>query len=566
MANDNQNNNNQNNNQSNNEQVLTDIILKASSYMDNSSFDSALNTIQNGISISPDNYELIFMSALCYEQINEIEAAYYRYRLAIYLSARDTGDSSDDTALIKNELNRMCEYTNADKYKLAVSLEQLILERIHLKEYNSTFYFLKSVLYDVNHTASRIVMTEGNMLLFIMLEICLSEQNTYNLKDNLSDRLIDCSSKFTNIFSRYGCDYTVFHDVYRRIRFILRHIRFGISSDYHKELTDVISQYSVTGEMLAVLVEYCIDPPCWCDTLDKIYKFILSDYPIQAELIRRYSIWIAKQYSGTTQTCMPVECHNNHAAVTYLDYNNRIQQSLEYQEASRYETNCRTYDNSRISIIFCTNDDSYCEECILYLRRLYIPDNMHLDIIAVKNAPGMAAGYNAAMEYSNARYKIYIHHDTFIIDTHILSKLINVFNNNPDVGLIGNSGTTRMTDDGIWWSSDYYFYRINIYQDNLLNVARCTPSHTDGTIDDAAAIDGIFMATCTDIYWCEDLFDNWHFYDISQTYEFRKHGLRTVFLNDTDITLLHELSTKPSPVDYYEKYRQIFLNNYDIRQ
>jgi tetratricopeptide (TPR) repeat protein len=162
MANDNQNNNNQNNNQSNNEQVLTDIILKASSYMDNSSFDSALNTIQNGLSISPDNYELIFMSALCYEQINEIEAAYYRYRLAIYLSARDTGDSSDDTALIKNELNRMCEYTNADKYKLAVSLEQLILERIHLKEYNSTFYFLKSVLYDVNHTASRIVMTEGN--------------------------------------------------------------------------------------------------------------------------------------------------------------------------------------------------------------------------------------------------------------------------------------------------------------------------------------------------------------------------------------------------------------------
>ena len=112
---------------------------------------------------------------------------------------------------------------------------------------------------------------------------------------------------------------------------------------------------------------------------------------------------------------------------------------------------------------------------------------------------------------------------------------------------IGNSGTTRMTDNGIWWSSDYYFYRINIFQDNLLNVARCTPSHTD-------------------IYWREDLFDNWHFYDISQTYEFRKHGLRTVFLNDTDITLLHELSTKPSPVDYYEKYRQIFLNNYDIRQ
>jgi hypothetical protein len=33
---------------------------------------------------------------------------------------------------------------------------------------------------------------------------------------------------------------------------------------------------------------------------------------------------------------------------------------------------------------------------------------------------------------------------------------------------------------------------------------------------------------------------------------------------NADIALLHELSTAPSPVDYYEKYRQIFLENYHI--
>lgn len=95
--------NNDVNNNINNNQV-TDIIIEASSYMDNSDFYTALNLINKGLSLSPNNYELNFMSTLCYEQNKEIEKAYYRYCLAIYLATRDVGDISDDTTLIKKSL------------------------------------------------------------------------------------------------------------------------------------------------------------------------------------------------------------------------------------------------------------------------------------------------------------------------------------------------------------------------------------------------------------------------------------------------------------------------------
>lgn len=72
------------------------------------------------------------------------------------------------------------------------------------------------------------------------------------------------------------------------------------------------------------------------------------------------------------------------------------------------------------------------------------------------------------------------------------------------------------------------------------------------------------MAASKNVAWREDLFDGWHFYDISQTFEFRKAGYRTVFMNDYDnaVALIHETTARKDPHDLYDKYRRIFLDNY----
>ena len=48
---------------------ITNIIITASTYMDNEQYDKAIKDISLGISYDPDNYELIFMEALCKEKL-----------------------------------------------------------------------------------------------------------------------------------------------------------------------------------------------------------------------------------------------------------------------------------------------------------------------------------------------------------------------------------------------------------------------------------------------------------------------------------------------------------------
>lgn len=126
----------------------------------------------------------------------------------------------------------------------------------------------------------------------------------------------------------------------------------------------------------------------------------------------------------------------------------------------------------------------------------------------------MTSGYNIAMHTNNAGYKIYIHQDTFIIDTYILDKIVKTFESDHDIGLIGNSGTVMLPKDGIWWSdkqNNYKNWRGNLYQDLLLNTSKLVTLCRNGRVENAVAIDGIFMATSKDITWREDVFNGWHF-------------------------------------------------------
>ena len=119
-----------------------------------------------------------------------------------------------------------------------------------------------------------------------------------------------------------------------------------------------------------------------------------------------------------------------------------------------------------------------------------------------------------------------------------------------------------MSKNGMWFKSDVKYRRSNIYNDILLNIQQCKSLYTSGDYEHADAIDGIFIATAYDILWRQDIFDGWHYYDISQTYEYRKAGFKTIFINFSSVTLLHETTTVKDPLDLYDKYQKIFTSYY----
>ena len=75
------------------------------------------------------------------------------------------------------------------------------------------------------------------------------------------------------------------------------------------------------------------------------------------------------------------------------------------------------------------------------------------------------------------------------------------------------------------------------------------------------ALDGIFLATQTDVPWREDLFDGWHFYDLSASMEYRRRGLRLMIPYFEKPPCIHETGCKRLD-DAWEKARQIFVAAY----
>ncbi len=67
----------------------------------------------------------------------------------------------------------------------------------------------------------------------------------------------------------------------------------------------------------------------------------------------------------------------------------------------------------------------------------------------------MTSGYNEGMANSDAKYKIYMHQDTFIVNRNIISDLLDIFQN-PQIGMIGMVGTPKLPENAIMWNDFRY--------------------------------------------------------------------------------------------------------------
>lgn len=214
-------------------------------------------------------------------------------------------------------------------------------------------------------------------------------------------------------------------------------------------------------------------------------------------------------------------------------------------------------DNHKIAFIVCVNDDYEFGEALSYINDLVVPEGYRTDVIAVREAPSMAAGYNAAMKESDAKYKIYLHQDVFLIYKNLLGDMLKIFQSDESIGMIGTLGCRVLPRNAhaiSRWDTGKVLYNgrgcyFHGYQKETLN-----------TVLDVMAIDGMFMATQYDIDWREDIFDGWDFYDVSQSCEFIRNGKRVVIPCQKEYWTFHD--NKSSKLGLFDEYRFKFIREY----
>lgn len=215
-------------------------------------------------------------------------------------------------------------------------------------------------------------------------------------------------------------------------------------------------------------------------------------------------------------------------------------------------------NDKKICFIFCTNNQQYASECLLYLSLLQVPEGYETEVLAIEDAASITAGYNEGMRASDAKYKVYMHHDTFITEPQFIQKLLDVFGQDEKIGIIGVIGAEKLSKDGVMWHEERCgdFYRLDhMIKDGLTGIERIK----DG-IREVEVVDGLLIATQYDIPWREDVFKGWDFYDVSQCMEFRRAGYRIVVPAQRPAWVNHACGA-PS-FWQYEENRKLALQEY----
>lgn len=213
-------------------------------------------------------------------------------------------------------------------------------------------------------------------------------------------------------------------------------------------------------------------------------------------------------------------------------------------------------NQNKVAFIICTNNKLYYDECVYYLSKLNIPEGMEVDVIAIEQAEYMTKAYNEAMNASDAKYKVYLHQDVFIVNTNFIADILTIFRN-PEVGMIGVAGCHNLKE---FFANEYWWDKGECYTNDVTDVRRTVFGKIVGEYEAVQAIDAMLMITQYDYPWREDRYKGWDFYDFSQSMEFLKHGKQIVVPEQKTPWIMHDHGL----LEYgnYDHWKQLFLEEY----
>lgn len=219
-------------------------------------------------------------------------------------------------------------------------------------------------------------------------------------------------------------------------------------------------------------------------------------------------------------------------------------------------------NSNKICFISCVNDERQYEENLLYINQLKIPEGYEVEKIGVRGAKSMTSGYNMAMQQSNAKYKVYLHQDVFIINKNFINELIEVFDGDNYLGVMGVVGTKELPPSGNWWESALTVGKV--YENHTGKMLLLSFKEVTKAYEEVQVLDGLVLITQYDVPWREDLFKGFHYYDISQCVEFKKSGYKVGIPNQSNPWVIHDCGLKQDKNDFwvYEGYRKVFLKEY----
>lgn len=96
--------------------------------------------------------------------------------------------------------------------------------------------------------------------------------------------------------------------------------------------------------------------------------------------------------------------------------------------------------------IYNTNPSEYSDN-LIYINEQQSPENIQIECLSVEDAEDKYTAYNEIMMASDAKYKVYIESDTYIVNKNFVKDVIRIFQQDSTIGVIGILGAKSLPQD-----------------------------------------------------------------------------------------------------------------------
>lgn len=222
--------------------------------------------------------------------------------------------------------------------------------------------------------------------------------------------------------------------------------------------------------------------------------------------------------------------------------------------------------------VTCVRNEDMYGQCLEHIRMLDVPQGLAVETRKIVGASSIMSAYNEAMRSSDARYKVYLHQDTFILNRRFLYHLLHLFAR-PKIGLVGMMGGTVLPKSGVWFHDGLHCFGKIMrwgHRGGILN--RWIPRKWNpdklryfaylpvvGEYKSVLCVDGLLMATQYDIPWREDLYGGFIYYEAPHCLEFIKRGYEVVVPRQVIPWSFHRGANRTAEEDreYHAQFREV---------
>lgn len=218
-----------------------------------------------------------------------------------------------------------------------------------------------------------------------------------------------------------------------------------------------------------------------------------------------------------------------------------------------------------LTIIYCTRESKpKHKEHLIKTSGLH----KHVEVIEIiNNGESLTKSYNRGLKQASNKVIVFCHNDIEIETKQWGKKLLKIFDNNPEYGIIGVAGSKYMHTNGRWWHDvKHMFGRVkhthegkswlSSYSEDLAN-----------NLEQVVNVDGLFFAVKKEMLATRDdkgnVFDEnvkgFHFYDVD--FSFYNHITNSCKVGVTTKIRINHMSIGETNEEW-EKNREKFIETY----